>query len=271
MKIFTNKKKVISQISGIKNMGFIPTMGGLHNGHKSLILKAKKKSKKVIVSIFVNPKQFSSLNDLKKYPKNISHDIKILKKMKIDYLYIPNYKDIYSFQTKKKIYLSKYSKILCGEKRPGHFKGVINVVNRFIEIINPKYIYLGKKDYQQLLLIKDHILHNQIKTKVVSCPTIRESNGVAMSSRNKNLNKKQMNIASKIFKYLRNNKKNILKFCSIRKKVNVLHKILSLGATNIDYIQCIDLKTFKITKSNKTKFNIFISYYLDNVRLIDNL
>ena len=271
MKIFTNKKKVKSQISGIKNMAFIPTMGGLHKGHKSLILKAKKKSNKIIVSIFVNPKQFNSLNDFKKYPKNISRDIKILKKMKIDYLYMPNYKDIYSFKTQKKIYLSKYSKILCGKKRPGHFKGVINVVNRFIEIINPKYIYLGKKDYQQLIVIKNHIIQNHIKTKVVSCPTIREINGVAMSSRNKNLNKIQLNIASKIFKYLKRNKKNILKLYIMRKKSNVVNKILSLGATSIDYIQCIDLKTFKNTKSNKKRFNIFISYYLGNVRLIDNL
>ena len=131
--------------------------------------------------------------------------------MKIDYLYIPTFKDIYGFTPKNKVFLDKSSKKLCGKFRKGHFEGVLNVVNRFIEIIKPKCIFLGKKDYQQLYLIKRHIEKRKIKSKIIKCKTIRENNGVACSSRNLDLSKSQMKIASNIFHYLRKVKKKIRK------------------------------------------------------------
>ena len=142
MKIFRNKNNLIREISGLKDLGFIPTMGALHQGHISLINKAKKRSKKILVSIYINAKQFDSNKNFKKYPRNLNRDINFLKK-KIDYLYIPNNKDIYSFKVKNSIYLDKFSKQLCGKSKPGHFKAVVDVVNRFLEIIKPKSIYLG--------------------------------------------------------------------------------------------------------------------------------
>jgi len=132
MKIFKNKKNLIKHISQIKNLAFVPTMGTLHRGHISLIKEAKKKSKNILVTIFVNPKQFNSKRDFKKYPRNINKDIKILEKENIKFLYLPDNKDIYSFKPVTPIYLHKFSKELCGKFRPGHFKGVINVVNRFL-------------------------------------------------------------------------------------------------------------------------------------------
>ena len=173
MKLFTNKKKLQSEIKNISNISFVPTMGALHKGHESLIKKSIKKSGKTLVSIFVNPKQFDKKKDFNCYPKNYKNDLKVLKRLKVNYLYKPNYDDIYKFKTKNKIFLDRSSKKLCGKYRKGHFKGVVNVVNRLLEIIKPKRIFLGHKDFQQLFLIKKHIKKNKINTKVVSCKTIR--------------------------------------------------------------------------------------------------
>ena len=271
MKIFKNKNNLIKEISKEKGLGFVPTMGALHKGHISLINKAKKESKKVLISIYINPKQFNSRSEFKKYPRNLIKDITLLKKKKINYLYIPNNKDIYSFKTFSPIYLDKFSKKLCGKFRPGHFKGVVNVVNRFLGIIKPRSIYLGMKDFQQLTLIKLHIIKNQIKTKVVSCPTIRENNGVAISSRNIKLNKNQITKAGKIYNYLKCNKKKIIGKILNNQKSEIINKLIHLGARKVDYLECVNLATLEISKNLKTNFNIFIAYYMDKVRLIDNL
>ena len=271
MKIFKNKKKLINEISKVKSIAFVPTMGSLHEGHLSLIDKAKKESKNVLVSIFINPKQFNSKIDFINYPRNITRDIKILKKNKVKYIYIPTYKDIYSHRIKNKPYIDKFSKLLCGKYRPGHFEGVINVVNRFIEILNPKFICLGLKDFQQLSLMRQHINKNNIKTKVITCPIMRDKKGVVLSSRNFNLNNKQIKIASLIYKYLKKNKHKILSSCIANRKKDVLSDIQEIGTKNIEYLECINLKTLKYNKNKKNKFKIFISYFLGKVRLIDNL
>ena len=204
MKIFKDKHTLQKEILETKGISFVPTMGGLHKGHISLIKKSKEFKLKILVSIFVNPKQFNKRSDFGSYPRNIKKDIKLLKKLKIDYLYIPTIKDIYGFKPKGKIFLDKSAKKLCGKFRRGHFEGVLNVINRFIEIIKPKYIYLGKKDYQQLYLIKKHIEKSKIKSKIIECKTIRENNGIACSTRNLKLNRNQLKIASNIFYYLKN-------------------------------------------------------------------
>ena len=271
MKIFKNKEDLKSEIINDKTICFIPTMGGLHKGHISLIKRAKKINNKTLVSIYVNPKQFNRKDDYKKYPRNLQNDIKILQKLKINYLYLPNNKDIFNFKTKNKIYLHKFSKKLCGKFRKGHFMGVLNVVNRFLEIIRPKYILLGLKDFQQLTLIEKHILRNKINTKVVSCKTIREKNGVVCSTRNFNLNNNQLKIATNVYKYLftikKNTKKNIKLFnSSILKK-----KLIILGVSKVDYLDIINLKKLKKPKSRKENYNIFLAYYLGKTRLIDNI
>jgi pantoate--beta-alanine ligase len=271
MKIFKDKKSLINEIFDIKNIGFIPTMGALHNGHISLINKAKKKTNKVLVSIYVNPTQFRSKKDFKKYPRSLKKDIQILKKNKVNYLYIPSSQDIYSFKPKSKIYLDTFSKILCGKFRPSHFKGVINIVNRLLEVIKPKFIYLGMKDFQQLILIKSHIIKNKIETKLIPCETIRGKNGIALSSRNAKLNKKQLRVVQKIYKFIKDNKKNILKKILQKKKIEISKKITKFGADKIDYIECVNLEKKQICTNIKNKFNVFIAYYIKNVRLIDNL
>ena len=264
MKIFKHKESLKKEISGKRNLYFIPTMGDLHNGHKYLIKKAKKKNGSVIVSIYINPKQFNSKYDFKNYPRNINKDIKILKKLKVDYLYAPNYKDVFSFNTKNKVYLDKFSKQLCGKFRKSHFKGVLNVVNRLLEIIKPKTIILGKKDFQQLILIKKHIQKNYIPIKVISYKTIRENNGVACSSRNKNLSSDEMLNASKVFIYLKKNKFKKLNSIKFR------NKLKECGVSKIDYITALDIKTLKKPTLKNSNYKIFIAYYIRKIRLIDN-
>ena len=268
MKLFTNKKKLQSEIKKINNISFVPTMGALHKGHENLIKKSVKESKKTIVSIFLNPKQFNNKKDFYNYPKSFSNDIKILKKLKVNYLYKPSYDDIYKFKTKNKIFLYQFSKELCGPYRKGHFKGVVDVVNRLLEIIEPKKIFLGMKDFQQLVLIEKHIKKNKINTTVIPCKTIRDNKFIAYSSRLRKINKDEMHTLIKIIKFLKTYKKNI-----ISKKIKFNYKkiksiLLSIGANKVDYVKIIDLKTLKKPKRNK--FNLFFAFYIGKIRFIDN-
>ena len=271
MKIFKDKHILQKEISKTKGISFVPTMGGLHKGHISLIKQSKKSKFKTLVSIFVNPKQFNKKSDYRSYPRSTKKDLKKLKNLKVDYLYIPTIKDIYGFKPREKVFLDKFSKKLCGKFRKGHFEGVLNVVNRFIEIIKPKCIFLGKKDYQQLYLIKKHIKKRKIKSKIIECKTIRENNGVACSSRNLTLSKSQMKIASNIFYYLLNLKKKIKKNYSLFKINKIKKELIELGANKIDYLESYNIKNFKKIKKNNKEYNLFIAYYIKKVRLIDNI
>ena len=271
MKLFTNKKKLQEEIKNINNISFVPTMGSLHKGHENLIKKSVRESKKTLVSIFINPKQFDNKEDFKNYPKNYKSDFKILKKLKVTYLYKPTYKDIYKFKTNNKIFLDHFSKKLCGKYRKGHFKGVVDVVNRFLELVKPKKILLGNKDFQQLILIKKHIKKNKIKTTVIPCKTVRDKNFIAYSSRLKRLKKQEKNNLVKIIKYLKYYKRYLI----LNKKMNInfleiKNKLSTLGAKKVDYVELIDLKTLKKPKKNKIKFNLFFAFYIGRVRIIDN-
>ena len=246
-------------------------MGGLHSGHEYLIKKAKQKKGKTIVSIYVNQKQFDSKKDFENYPRNIKYDFKVLKKLKVDYLYLPMKNDIYSFKTKNTIYEDNFIKALCGKFRKSHFKGVLNVVNRFLEVIKPTFIFMGQKDFQQMYLIQKHIIKSNIKTKVVKCKTIREKNGVACSSRNKNLSFKEKKIASNIYNFLSKQKKFFINVKNKRKELILLKKkLINLGATKVEYIKLFNLKNPKKRLNKKIKINLFVAYYLNNIRLIDN-
>ena len=162
MKIITSIFNLNKEIKNYKNVGFVPTMGGIHNGHISLIKASQNKKRMTIVSIFVNPTQFNKASDFRKYPRDIKKDIFLLKKLNLDYLFIPSKKDIYKFKTRKFV-LSKKDKILCAKFRKGHFEGVLNVMNRLMSIVRSKDIFMGEKDYQQLYLIRkflSYLLNN---------------------------------------------------------------------------------------------------------------
>jgi len=271
MKIFKTKYRLQKEILSIKNISFVPTMGGLHKGHIYLIKKSKKKEGKTLVSIFVNPKQFNNKKDFDNYPRTINKDMAILKKLKVDFLYIPTYQDIFSFKPKNKIYLDKFSKKLCGKTRKGHFEGVLNVVNRLLEMIKPKYIFLGIKDFQQFYLINRHIRMKNIQTKVIACKTIRESNGVACSTRNNNLNRKQLFLASRIYKYFKTKKDLIKKNYEEFNILDIKKDLLKLGLKKIEYVEILNVNNLRKIKKKSENFRIFIAYYFNKIRLIDNI
>ncbi len=270
MKIFKDKQTLQKELLAEKSISFVPTMGGLHKGHISLIKKAKNLKGKTLVSIFVNPKQFNNTKDFKSYPRNLKKDLSILKKMKVDIVYTPNKKDIFSFIPKKKIYIDKFSKKLCGRFRSGHFKGVLNIINRFLEIIKPKNMLLGIKDFQQLILIKKHIIKNKIKVNIIPCRTIREKNMVACSSRNQSLNSKEIKTASKVHFYLKRKKNIYRNDLSLFNYTHLKKDLKKFNITKIDYIELYNTKTLKKPKSRKETFNLFVAYFIDDVRLIDN-
>ena len=269
MKILLNKKKITKFIDNRKKIGFVPTMGAIHSGHISLIKKSISECDKTIVSIFINKPQFNRKSDYKKYPRQLEKDIFILKKNKVDYLYLPKYNEIYPPGKKKKIKINKFEKKLCGKFRPNHFKAVVDVIERFIKIINPKKIYLGEKDMQQLKIIDDYVKKNLKYVKVVACRTIREDNGLALSSRNFLLSKKEKIIGAKIYKFFKSKKSLIL-----NKRIDLNYAknyLLKIGVSKIDYIKIIDInKIIKPYKKIKKK-KIFIAYYLRKTRLIDNI
>ena len=271
MKILLNNTSLFESLRPFNDLGFVPTMGGIHKGHLSLIDKSNKLCKKTIVSIFVNPKQFNNKKDLRSYPRNISKDLKILKKSKkVDFVYLPKFKDIYKDKKKSQIKLLKKDKILCAKFRKGHFEGVLDVMNKLTKIINPQKIFMGEKDFQQLYLVKKQ-LERTYKTKVIPCKTIRDRNNVALSSRNLLLNKSSLVIAAKIYKKLVSIKKNIKNKKKISSFLNLKKKELKNNyKIKIDYLELRNINNLKIS-STKQNSRLFIAYYLNNIRLIDNL
>ncbi len=269
MKTLLNNIDLNEALSGKSNIGFVPTMGSLHEGHLSLIKKSLKLSSKTVVSIFVNPRQFNNKKDYKKYPRNIKKDLKILKRLKVDFVYLPKIKDIYKFKNKIKIKLTKQDKILCAKYRKGHFEGVIEVMTRLTKIVNPSKIFMGEKDFQQLLLVKKYVEKN-FKSKIVFCKTIRDKNKLALSSRNILLDRNNLNKAGKLAEDLINFKKKLLKKKNLKNlifmKKNELKRNYDI---KIDYLELRNTKNLKLT-DKITNAKIFIAYYINKVRLIDN-
>ncbi len=271
MKLLLNNASLFKSLRPFNDLGFVPTMGGIHEGHLSLINKSNKFCKKTIVSIFINPKQFNNKKDLKSYPRNLKKDLKILKKSKkVDFVYLPKFTDIYKDKNKPKIKLLKKDKILCAKFRKGHFEGVLDVMNRLTKIVNPQKIFMGEKDFQQLYLVKKFLERNY-KVRIVSCKTIRDKNKIALSSRNFLLNKSNLNVAANVYKKLSNikknikNKKNILNFLNLKKT-----ELKNNFKIKIDYLELRNINNLNISKT-KNNSRLFIAYYLNKVRLIDNI
>ena len=269
MKILLNNNDLNEALYGISNLGFVPTMGSLHKGHISLIKKSLKVCSKTIVSIFVNPSQFNNRKDYINYPRNDQRDLVILKKLKVDYVYMPKKRNIYDNTKKSKIRINKQDKILCAKYRKGHFEGVIDIMERLTTKIKPNKIFMGNKDFQQVYLVKKYI-EKKFNSKIISCKTIRSFNKIALSSRNSLLTKMELVKVSKlaqdiIFLKKKLKKKQIFKEFMDNKKKELTKKY----NINIEYFDLRKLSNLKKSSSVKdSKF--FIAYYVNNVRLIDN-
>ena len=270
MKILLNNQTLIKTLRPFNDIGFVPTMGGIHEGHISLIKNSIKNTKKTIVSIFINPKQFNDKNDFKSYPSNIQNDLIILKKIKkIDFIYIPKFNDIFNDNKKSKIRINKNDKILCAKFRKGHFEGVIDVMDRLTNLIKPKKIFMGQKDFQQFFLVKNFI-ENKYKSKVICCKTIRNKNKLALSSRNFLLSKNELQEAENISKKFLNLKKEIKKHKDINKFLHQSKKEFeNISNIKIEYLENRNIKNLKISNQYSGS-KIFLSYYFKGIRLIDN-
>ena len=271
MKILLNKTSLFKSLRRFNDIGFVPTMGSIHKGHISLVNRSNQVCKKTIVSIFINPKQFNDKKDFKKYPKNIKRDLKLLRQTKkVDFVYIPKFKDIFKNNNKTKIKLNQKDKFMCAKYRKGHFEGVLDVMDKLTNIVKPKKIFMGLKDFQQIFLVKN-FLEKKYNTEVIGCKTIREINKIALSSRNNLLKEEDLFIASKIIKILISLKK-IIKFKKNKNKylINVKNELQKKYKIKIEYLELRNVNNLKLSNvTNKSK--IFVAYYLNNVRLIDNL
>ena len=270
MKLIKKITDLNKAINKENRLGFVPTMGGLHKGHEALIKISQKKSKKTLVTIFVNPIQFDNKDDYKTYPRSLNKDLKTLKRLKVDYVYLPTVKQIFNKKLLPKITLNKSQKILCSKFRNGHFEGVLDVLNRFVKLISPKSIFMGEKDYQQFFLVKNYIEKNY-KTKVYVCKTIRNSKMIALSTRNKLLNKTNLKKLRLVTNELINLKKIIYKDKRNHNNTIKTHKknLIKKYKIKIDYLECRNIINLG-TNIHKYSFKLFAAYYLDNVRFIDN-
>ncbi|MDC1024535.1 pantoate--beta-alanine ligase [Flavobacteriales bacterium] len=276
MIIFKEQKELKKYLTKLNNnvVGFVPTMGALHQGHISLIKKSAKSCSITICSIYVNPTQFNNTNDLLKYPKTIKDDIQILQENKCDILYCPEDEDLYKENEKPKEYrFNGIELYLEGKYRPCHFNGVATIVEKLLNIINPQKIFLGEKDLQQLMIIKNLVIQKNILTEVIGCPTIREQNGLAKSSRNQHLSKIDREFCGVIYKQLLSSKHLFKKMDLSELKNQIITSITNGNKIKIEYLEFVNLDTFESVEAyhKNIKCAVCIAVSISGVRLIDNI
>ena len=263
------KNLLVSVNNSSKSIGLVLTMGNIHAGHISLINEAKNNNKFVITSIFVNPTQFNNNDDYISYPKTLDEDITKLKSFNCDLLYLPSVDEIYPNGLVTEISILKYRNILCDVVRPGHFDGVTTVVNTFFKIIKPKNSYFGEKDYQQMKLIDELVKIKKLNINIVPCSSIRDKNGMSLSSRNSNFTPNQFkifqNLAKKISLFVKNLKEKNLQL-DFKEFKNELVKI---KINKIDYLEIRDENNLELT-NNYDKARLFVAVFIENIRIIDN-
>ena len=279
MIVVRDKKSLLDQLSDLRRRkpdvttGFVPTMGFLHEGHCSLIRKAREENDHVTVSIFVNPTQFDRSEDLNTYPRDEKRDLELCRKYKVDLVFIPSNEEMYPPHSLTTVTVSELTKKLCGSYRPGHFRGVTTVVAKLFNLVTPQKAYFGQKDAQQALVLNKMVRDLDFQTEIRVCPTIREPDGLAMSSRNVRLSKKAREIAPTIYKSLTT---AATAAASGEKKVSALIDIArrvleTTPEISIQYLECRDREKLNLLRYLDKPAVLAIAAFLDNVRLIDNI
>ena len=272
MRAYSSYKDIIKLINKVDSVGLVPTMGSLHEGHLSLIRRALSENEKVIVSIYVNPLQFNNSDDLKKYPRDIKNDIQKLEALSDILTYVPNDNEIYEKDEKKKKYnFGQFTEIMEGKMRPGHFNGVATVVEKLLRMFNPTNAYFGEKDFQQLILIKALVREQKLKVKIIGCKTIREDDGLAMSSRNKLLNKTERESASHIIRLLKKARQLYKSSTLEETKRNILKDALMIENLDLEYFEILDTSQLSGFLEQEKEIRAFIACKVGNIRLIDNV
>ncbi|MCF6350082.1 MAG: pantoate--beta-alanine ligase [Flavobacteriaceae bacterium] len=275
MKVFTTIELLQGKITSFKNdqsIAFVPTMGALHKGHLSLIKKAKKENDFVVVSIFVNPTQFNNEVDLIKYPKTLEADLKLLKKIKCDFVFTPSIKEIYTTKINAQYFdFGGLENEMEGTFRKDHFNGVATIVKRLFEIVKPNVAYFGEKDFQQLQIIKKLVALEKLPIKIIGCKIFREKDGLAMSSRNIRLTKTHRKAAPFIYKILKKAKKKFIKKNADEVIKWVYKKFEKQTNLKLEYFIIATETSLKKSSVKDIKLRAFIAVFAGDVRLIDNI
>lgn len=278
MPLFKTKKELLSQISLAKlkgSLGLVPTMGALHQGHVSLVIKANAENITTVVTIFVNPTQFDNQEDLDQYPNTLKADMELLEGIsKKIIVYAPMASEIYGDEVRSKIYdFGGLDKVMEGAYRAGHFSGVGTIVEKLLTLVQPDRAYFGEKDFQQLQIIKKLVAIRNIPTEIIGCPIVRETSGLAMSSRNERLSSTLRKEAAFIYKTLRAAK---IKFGTKSAKIVtewVVDQFEKNAELELVYFTITDIVSLRSVQRKRpdTKYRAFIAVYAKDVRLIDNI
>ena len=277
MKVITSIRKMKDVIRELraekKTIGFVPTMGYLHEGHLSLVRESRKKADSTIVSIFVNPLQFGPKEDFKQYPRDIESDEALLDKEGVDYLFYPEVKEMYPEGYKTYVEVNGLQDKLCGQSRPRHFRGVCTVVLKLFHIVEPDLSFFGQKDIQQAVILQRMVRDLNLDVKIEVLPTIREKDGLALSSRNKYLNPEERKAALVLFKSLKEAEKLVER--GERKSEWIIEKMRNIidkePLAKIDYVEIVDRNELNPLKEISEGALIVLAVFIGKTRLIDNL
>ena len=277
MRIVTTVESLRRLVTKLKNqgkaIGFVPTMGFLHEGHASLLRRSKKDNDITILSIFVNPRQFGPKEDLKNYPRDIKKDEKLAKRENVDIIFYPSVDEIYPTDYLTNVEVSVLSDRLCGTTRPGHFRGVATVVLKLVNMVQPDVMYLGQKDAQQVIIIRKMIEDLNVPLKVKVVPTVREADGLAMSSRNSYLTAEERRQAVILNQSLRDARRKILAGERNASKIITMVRRKIEAQTNgiIDDVQCVNAKDLESVRKITGEVLIALAVKFGRARLIDNV
>lgn len=277
MELVKTKKELREILKGErqrgKTVGFVPTMGFLHQGHLSLMKRAREENDIVVISIFVNPTQFCEGEDYDKYPRDLERDIKLAREVGVDIVFAPDAREMYGEDNITYVDMLDLTDVLCGASRPGHFKGVMTVVTKLFNIVRPDRAYFGQKDAQQVAIIKRMVKDLDFNVEIVEMPIIREEDGLAMSSRNTYLNDRERKAALVISKALFDAEKQILggerNADYIREEI--CRKLSSNPLVRTDYVEVVDAHTLKPVKEIKGNVLVAVAAKVGETRLIDNI
>lgn len=278
MLVVTTKRELESRLSslwGRKGLGLVPTMGALHEGHIALIIRALEENEAVVISIFVNPTQFNTAEDLKKYPKTLNADLALLQEVSKEIIvFAPSVKEIYAAEVHTKSYeFDGLDKVMEGAFRDNHFNGVGTIVEALLTLVRPDKAYFGEKDFQQLQIIKKLVQKQNIPVEIIGCPIVREPTGLALSSRNERLSKSLRKEAAFIYKTLQTAKKKFGMKSARYVTDWVKSQFKTQANLKLEYVEITDADTLTpiYRKLKNRKYRAFVAVYANDVRLIDNI
>ena len=263
-------KEILSDLEkNNSKINLIPTMGNIHEGHLSLLKEANKFEGINVVSVFINPTQFNDNKDFENYPNTFDQDVKLLSKNNCEIIFAPNINEMYpnGLETNKTVF--EYRDILCDAFRPGHFDGVTTIVNLLLDILKPSNVFFGEKDFQQLKIVEKLIIQNKLKTNLVKCSSIRDLNGMSLSSRYTKFSMKEKTQFEKCAQIIDKNLLDLINSFDTKILENIKKELQSIGISKIDYCEVREESNLEISKTN-LQSRLFLAFYVNKIRIIDN-